>query len=111
MLENLHRISDLGDDRGVGHLMNRAKINGIDLAPKEEMESEESALHLNPRHLALRAFLDHRQVFDDAHEWLAFSDSQSPEEYMGIDENVDIELSEAGKKAFEEKASEFFNYR
>ena len=80
MLEDLHRISELSTELGMGLLRSRAEALGIQLIPPEEIDEGEG-MHLNPRYLALRAFLDHREIFDSAVDILAFFDNRSPAEF------------------------------
>lgn len=110
MLDNLHRIADLCTEVGVGHLRNRAEIAGIELIPIAELQTSDS-LRFNPRYLALRAFLDHPDVFDAALDWLAFDDHRSPAEFVGADEDVKPHLGREAREAFEQQAGEFFNAR
>jgi hypothetical protein len=69
----------------------------VALVPAEESEGE----HINPKHLALRAFLDHPRVFDAASDILALATRQSLSEFAGSDEDIEPELTELTKAAFE----------
>jgi hypothetical protein len=64
---DLHLIAELGNKNGLRLLLERAAANNTQLIPKEEVEGG----HLNPKHVALRAFLKHREVFDAASDFLA----------------------------------------
>ena len=110
MLDDLHRISELSTDLGMGLLRGRAETLGVQLVPAEEIEEGEG-MHLNPRYLALRAFLDHPGVFGSAVDILAFYDSRSPGEFVGEEEGVLPRMTEEAKLEFEQRAAEFFNGR
>jgi hypothetical protein len=110
MLEDLHRISELSTELGMGILRARAEALGIKLIPAEEMDEGEG-MHLNPRYVALRAFLDHRKVFDSAVDILTFFDNRSPGEFVGEEEGVPPRMTDAAQLAFEQQAAEFFNSR
>ncbi len=68
-------------------------------------------MHPNPRYLALRTFLEHPEVFEQASDRLAFHDSRSPGEFAGETEDVPPHLTEEAKAHFEEQAKAFFNTR
>ena len=113
MMEDLHKIVDLSSELGMDLLQQRAHASDppVVLIPPEEKDDPEGGIHINPRYLALRAYLDHRDVFDSAHKWLAFFQTSSPGEFNGVDENVDVDLNDSGRDAFEKAASEYFNNR
>ena len=99
LIADLHRIAELGDQNGLEILLRRADADGVVLVPAEETEGE--GLHLNPKHVALRAFLDHPQVFDAASDILALAARQSLSEFAGSDEGIEAELTETTKATFE----------
>ncbi len=99
LIADLHRISELGDRNGLEILLRRADAAGVVLIPADETEGD--ALHLNPKHVALRAFLDHPRVFDAASDILALAARQSLGEFAGLEEGVEAELTDATRTAFE----------
>jgi hypothetical protein len=110
MMDDLHRISALSCEVGMTLLRQRADAAGVELIPSEEIETA-NGMHLNSRYLALRAFLDHREIFDDAVDWLAFRDRKSPGEFAGAEEGVPLHWTEEARVTFEERAAAFFNAR
>jgi hypothetical protein len=72
MLDALHRIMILANPTGARLLHERAALEGVELIPADELADEQDGRHLTPRHIALRAFLDHRDVFDKALRIAAF---------------------------------------
>ena len=99
LIADLHRIAELGDQNGLHILLARAKALGVRLVPEDETDGE--ALHLNAKHVALRTFLHHPQVFDAASDILALKARQSLGEFGGEAEGVEVELTEAAKAAFQ----------
>ncbi len=110
MLEDLHRLSELSTELGMGILRTRAEVLGRQLIPAEEID-EGDGLHLNPRYVALRAFLDHREIFDSAVDILTFFDNRSPGEFVGEEEGVAPQITDATILAFEQRAGEFYSSR
>ena len=99
LIADLHRIAELADQNGLEILLRRADADGVMLVPAVETEGE--GLHLNPKHLALRAFLDHPRVFDAASDILALAACQSLGEFGGCEEGIEAELTETTRAAFE----------
>ena len=79
--------------------MRRSQADGVLLVPAEETEGE--GLHLNPKHVVLRAFLDHPRVFDAASDILALAARSSLGEFAGAEEGIEAELTETTRAAFE----------
>jgi hypothetical protein len=110
MLDNLHRMCELSTEAGVRLLRQRAELTGVEIIPAHERDNRDG-MHLNPRYVALRAFLDHPKVFDEALDWLAFYEAKSPGEFVGTEENVAPVVTKESRTAFEAQASKFFNER
>jgi hypothetical protein len=103
---DLHRIAELANQNGLRLLLERASAAKVELIPESETEGE--GHHLNPKHLALRAFLDQRAVFNAASDFLAIETRSSLTEFSGPDENVDPEMNDATRDSFEQEAKRFF---
>ena len=99
LIADLHRIAELADQNGLEILLRRADGDGVMLVPAAETEGE--GLHLNPKHLALRAFLDHPRVLDAASDILALAACQSLGEFGGCEEGIEAELTTTTRAAFE----------
>ena len=99
LIADLHRIAELGDRNGLEILLRRADAAGVVLIPADETEGE--GLHLNPKHVALRAFLEHPRVFDAASDILALAARQSLGEFAGLEEGIEAELTDASRTPFE----------
>jgi len=113
MLEDLHKISDMSTDLGMDLLQQRALLSDppVTLVPMAETEDGEGGMHINPRYLSLRTYLEHRGLFAEAHRWLSFIHSSSPEEFLGIEEDVEVDLDDPTRIRFEEAAADYFNAR
>jgi hypothetical protein len=101
---DLHRIAELANQTGLRLLLERAAAAKVELIPKSETEGD----HLNPKHVALRAFLDQPPVFNAASDFLAIETRSSLTEFSGPDENVDAEMNDATRQSFEQEAKRLF---
>ena len=54
----------------------------------------------DPKHVALRTFLDHPAVFDAASDMLALAARSSLAEYAGLEEGIEAELSRSSRDGF-----------
>jgi hypothetical protein len=99
---DLHRIAELADQNGLRLLLERAAALKKELIPKQEAEGQ----HLNPKHVALRTFLQHRDVFEAASDFLAIETRTSLTEFSGPEENVHPEINDQVRKDFEREAGQ-----
>src|SRR5690606_37539371 len=61
-----------------------------------------------PKHIALKVFLDHPEVFNTAIDTLAYRSLSSFSEYAGLVEGIEAEVSEKTLQSFEEQAAVVF---
>lgn len=106
VVADLHRIAELGDQNGLRLLQEQAQRRLIDFV-RPPAEGEE-APPLDPKHVALLAFLDHEAVFNAASDLMALEARTSLAEFAGADEDVEPRLDDASKAAFEAAAGEMF---
>jgi hypothetical protein len=99
---DLHRIDRLGRPVGLDALLQEARRRGVELVPPEAI-SKTSA-----RNLALRAFMNHPEVFEDAENGLAFLEPQSVMEFVAPEEGIPANLSEDRLRALEAHARAIF---
>jgi len=99
---DLHRIAELADQNGLRLLLERAAALKKELIPKQEAEGQ----HLNPKHVALRTFLEHGDVFEAASDFLAIETRTSLTEFSGPEENVHPEINDHVRKDFEREAGQ-----
>jgi hypothetical protein len=112
LLDALHCILQLSDRQGLQCLRERADLAGVELVPIEETKSEHDGRHLHPQHVALRAYLDHREIFDKAIDFRAFIQPSSPAEFSGAREGVDCRHDDPKAcEAFRQAVSAYFSER
>ena len=108
----LHGVSTLSTPGGCRLLQEQADLRGVALVPREELEGAGDGRHLNPRHIALRAYLDHREIFERALDISAFWTVTSPLELLGAREGVEARHEEAlARDAFRVAAAAYFASR
>lgn len=106
VVADLHRIAELGDQNGLRLLQEQARRRSIDfVAPPAEGEETHP---LDPKHVALLAFLDYESVFNAASDLMALEARTSLAEFAGADEDVFPQLDDESKAAFEAAAGEMF---
>ena len=91
---DLHRITALADAGGSRLIRGQATRLGIAIAPDPDPRRED------PKHLALRTFLDHPAVFDAASDMLALAQCASLGEFVGRERGVAVTATEAARTAF-----------
>jgi hypothetical protein len=112
LLDALHCIVQLSDLRGLQLLRERAELAEVLLVPVEETEGESDGRHLHPQHVALRAYLDHREVFDRTIVALAFFQASSPMEFNGAREGIESRHDDPEAcEAFRDAVSAYFRQR
>jgi hypothetical protein len=112
LLDALHKIMVLSDVNGARLLHEQAELAGIELIPQVEINDDNAGRHLTPRHLALRAYLQHRTVFEKALDIHAFWSVRSPSEFAGAREGVESNHDkENARTAFKDAASAYFANR
>ena len=90
LIADLHRIAELGDAAGLRLILHEARRAGLSLRPGCEPCMSER--RQDPKHVALRTFLDHPAVFDAASDMLALAARSSLAEYAGLEEGIEAEL-------------------
>ena len=103
---DLHRIAELGNANGLEIILQQAARLGVGLMANPEDEEHES--HQDPKHVALRVFLDHPGVFDAASDMMALMARTSLAEFVGKDEGVEAAMGRRATIDFEEAAAAMF---
>ncbi len=73
LADDLDRIQDLADERGANALIDAARRYGVDAG----------SLGMDPFEVAVRVFLDHRQLFENTHGRQIVETLRGTTEYMG----------------------------
>jgi hypothetical protein len=102
LIADLHRIAELADQNGLQLLLERAAALKKELIPKQEAEGQ----HVNPKHVALRAFLEHPDVFEAASDFLAIQTRTTLTEFGAPEENVHPEIDGQVRRDFEREAGQ-----
>ena len=105
----LHVVSHMATPNGARLLKEHADRRGIVLVPADEIAGEGDGRHLSPRHLALRAYIEQRKLFDRVLDVLAFIEPASTYERSGEEENVhSLHDDQNARAAFKEACSAFY---
>jgi len=102
LVTDLHRIAELGDANGLRLLMEQARRRGVRIIDDEDGAKDEG--REDPKHVALRMFLDERELFDAAADTLSYTTLSSYSEFAGLDEGVEVEMTDATCAAFQADA-------
>ena len=106
LIADLHRIAELGDADGLRLVLDQAARLGVEIKP--ESDSDGGERKQDPKHVALRVFLDHPAVFDAASDMLALTARSSVAEFAGLQEGVEADLGGGPRAAFEAAAAKMF---
>lgn len=106
LVADLHRIAELGDADGLRLLLDVAGRLCVAIAPERDPDGGETCQ--DPKHVALRVFLDFPLVFETASDMLAMAARSSLAEYAGIEEGIEAELTDETKAVFESAAAKMF---
>ena len=101
---DLHRVSELGTERGMTLLQARAESQAVQIVSDERCQAEV----LDPKHFAMMAFLNQPGVFDAASDLMSLEAWSSLSEYVGADEGVEATLDNTTKGLFEKAAGALF---
>lgn len=91
LVADLHRIADLGEGGNIEIMLERARRAGITLNDGAG-EGDAPPQH-DPKHVALRLYLHHRNVFEEAADWRAMLAPPGPAEFAGSARGVGADLT------------------
>lgn len=106
---DLHRIAELGDARGLEIIETQADRQGIDLFPELKTADQDvpNKAH-DPKHFAVRVFLEHPDLFDAAADHVAMLTADRLHEFAGRERGVTIDLTEEKVEAFRSAVADLF---
>lgn len=107
LIADLHRIAEIGDANGLQIILENAARHQISLLPIDESGQSIEAPQ-DPKHVALRVFLDHPEIFNSSVDMLAYRSLSSFSEFAGLTEGIEAEVNEKTLLAFQEKAAAIF---
>ncbi|KMK65967.1 hypothetical protein [Puniceibacterium sp. IMCC21224] len=92
---DLHRIAELGDRRGLEVIQTQADRQGINLFPDMKTGDEDAPNKAHdPKHIAVRVFLEHPDLFDASADHMAMLAADRLHEYAGRERGATIDLTE-----------------
>lgn len=106
LVADLHRIAEVGNSTGLRLILEQAKRLGVAVVARKKKDGSEQ--RHDPKHVALRMFLDHPQVFDAASDMMALISRTSLAEFAGDEEGAPAQLDDGTKQAFEKRAAAIF---
>lgn len=106
LVADLHRIAELGTAHGLRLLLAQASRPGLAIAPEHAAGGTDR--RQDSRHVALRIFLDHPNVFDAASDMLSLTARSSLAEFAGAEAGIEADLSDGARAAFETAAAKMF---
>ncbi|MCC6716836.1 MAG: hypothetical protein IT555_03040 [Acetobacteraceae bacterium] len=102
LTHDLHRIDRLGGPSGQDALLEAARRRGRVLVPVADVGKT------SPRVLALRAFIGHPEIFEEAEAGLAFIAPPSVSEFVAEHEGIVADLSDERLRQLQVRAREIF---
>jgi hypothetical protein len=106
---DLHRIADLGTAKGLEIILEQARRAGIDLFPElKKPDAEEPTKAHEPKHIAVRVYLEHPDLFDVASDYNAMLSADRPEPMYGKKRGVPADLTPEKVDAFKTAITKLF---
>lgn len=106
LVADLHRIAELGNANGLRLLQEQAVRHRVVIGPERDENGTE--LRQDPKHVALRVFLDHPRLFNAASDILALTARTSLAEFAGVEEGIDLQIDDTAKQSFEDEVARMF---
>ena len=100
MIADLHRLAELGTGEGMQIILNEARRQGVVLYPEPETDNDAPVKH-EAKHVALHTYLHHHRVFEAAADFQALRAPSAMAEFRGPERDVDADLTEVSKAAFQ----------
>lgn len=107
LIADLHRIAEIGDAQGLQIILENAARHQVSLLPVDEA-GQTIETPQDPKHVALRVFLDHPEIFNSSVDMLAYRSLSSFSEFAGLAEGIEAEVNERTLLAFQDKAAAVF---
>jgi len=108
LIADLHQIAELGCKAGLELILTHARRLGVQiLAPGEPSEGDAPKAQ-DPKHVALRMFLFHREVFEAAYDFQVLKTRTSLIEFAGLSEGVAAKTDISDIETFRAAVAEFF---
>jgi len=106
---DLHRIAELGDARGLEIILTQADREDIDLFPDMKTADADAPNKAHdPKHIAVRVFLEHPDLFEAAADHMALLAPDRLHEFAGRERGVIVDLTGEKVEAFRAAVAELF---
>lgn len=106
---DLHRIAELGDSRGLEVILAQSMRAGIDLFPDMRTGDEDAPNQAHdPKHIAVRVFLEHPDLFEAAADHVAMMAADRLHEFAGAERGVAIDLTDEKVEVFRARVAALF---
>jgi len=107
LVADLHRIAELGNNNGLQLLLEQSRRLRVSIEAEND-DGDASETKQDPKHVALRLFLDHPAVFDAAADMLSYTTLSSVSEFGGIEEGVEAQIDDETRAVFQLEAERIF---
>lgn len=102
VIADLHRVAELGTREGMSIILNEARRQGVALFPEPASDADGDApVKHEAKHVALHAYIHHHHVFEAAADYQALRAPSAMAEFRGPERDVDADLTEPSKAAFQ----------
>lgn len=107
LVADLHRIAELGNANGLQLLLEQARRRGVQITPANDGDDPAETTQ-DPKHVALRMFLEQPAVFDAAADMLSYTTLSSFTEFAGGEEGIEAQIDDETRQAFQREAERLF---
>jgi hypothetical protein len=108
LVADLHQIAELGCKAGLEQILTHARRLNVQLfEPSASTEGDAPTAH-DPKHVALRVFLFHREVFEAAYDYQVLKTKISLIEFAGLSDGVTARTDPADLETFRAAVAAFF---
>lgn len=106
---DLHRIAELGDARGLEIILTQADREDVDLFPDMKTGDADAPNKAHdPKHIAVRVFLEHPDLFEAAADHMALLAPDRLHEFASRERGVIVDLTGEKVEAFGAAVAELF---
>ena len=107
LVADLHRIAELGNANGLQILLEQARRRGVQIAPARDGDEDGEAKQ-DPKHVALRIFLEQPALFNAASDMLIYRTLSTITEFSGVEEGIEAQINDGTRQALQREAERIF---
>jgi hypothetical protein len=108
LVADLHQIAELGCKAGLEQILTHARRLNVQLFDPPASDQDDAPTAHDPKHVALRVFLFHREVFEAAYDYQVLKTKTSLIEFAGLRDGVTARTDPAELETFRAAVAEFF---